>query len=311
MSGHSCDRLRPLEDDVLLARLKALVKAERESTADVVEHLAEVDRRDVVIDKGYPSLFQYCCLELGYSEQAAFSRIRAARASLEIPEIVSKLRAGVLHLDAVLRLSPVLTAENSASVLKKASGASKTEVLKIVAELSPAEARKPDVIRPLAKLPPATNGPELFAQAVLPPPKRIRFEFEADDELVLLVDRLRGLLRHKHPEGRLEQIFKEAAKLLLEELQPKAKRPPRGSALPGRYIPTAVRSAVWDRDGGRCTFTAPDGRRCESRDALEYDHVTPYALGGASNDPANIRLLCRPHNQRLARKRFGPRRKGG
>ena len=60
--------LRPLSDDALLARLETLVAGERSCAADVVEHLAEVDRRELAIDRGYSTLFDYCRKKLKYSE---------------------------------------------------------------------------------------------------------------------------------------------------------------------------------------------------------------------------------------------------
>ncbi|MCA9520207.1 MAG: DUF222 domain-containing protein [Myxococcales bacterium] len=63
-----------------------------------------------------------------------------------------------------------------------------------------------------------------------------------------------------------------------------------------RYVATEVRRRVAERDGLRCSFRAEDGRRCEQRAYLELDHWRPFALGGA-NDVANLRLLCRAHNQ--------------
>lgn len=74
-----------------------------------------------------------------------------------------------------------------------------------------------------------------------------------------------------------------------------------------RRIPQGVKDLVWRRDEGRCMFTAPDGVRCSARNRLEFDHIRPWSLGGASDDPANIRLLCRAHNLRSARKVFGER----
>lgn len=176
---------------------------------------------------------------------------------------------------------------------------------------------------------PALRDPHPFGQAqtapeIMPAPRH-RFHFTADAELLEFVERLRGLLRHKIPDGRLENIFKEAAKMLLSHLErdkralpTRAARPPappvpatpihsktgRGES---RTVPRAVKRAVWTRDDGRCAYTAPDGSRCESRDALEYDHMTAWADGGRSDTQDNIRLLCRTHNQRLGRLRFGPR----
>lgn len=50
-----------------------------------------------------------------------------------------------------------------------------------------------------------------------------------------------------------------------------------------------VRREVFRRDGGRCA-------RCGSDELLQFDHVIPVALGGAST-AANLQLLCAPCNR--------------
>lgn len=72
-----------------------------------------------------------------------------------------------------------------------------------------------------------------------------------------------------------------------------------------------VRHEVWQRDEGRCAFVSPDGVRCNETTWLEWDHIVPWALGGSSDDPANIRLLCRSHNQSEALRLFGGSRHPG
>jgi hypothetical protein len=65
-----------------------------------------------------------------------------------------------------------------------------------------------------------------------------------------------------------------------------------------------VKRAVWQRDGGQCTFKSESGRRCEARRGLEFDHAREFARGGeASVD--GIRLRCRGHNQYTAEQTFG------
>ena len=61
---------------------------------------------------------------------------------------------------------------------------------------------------------------------------------------------------------------------------------------------------MYQRDQGRCTFVGERDERCDSRHALEYDHITPVADGGPST-VANLRLLCPAHNQLEAERRFG------
>src|SRR5476649_1164247 len=81
-----------LSNDSLERRLTSLVAAESESTADVVEHVAEFERRKLFAPKSFPSMFEYCTKVFGYSEGAAYLRIYAGRLSREYPEILDLLR---------------------------------------------------------------------------------------------------------------------------------------------------------------------------------------------------------------------------
>jgi 5-methylcytosine-specific restriction endonuclease McrA len=71
-----------------------------------------------------------------------------------------------------------------------------------------------------------------------------------------------------------------------------------------RHVPAATQRVVWQRDGGRCAFTGPQGR-CPSTTFLEYHHVVPFAAGGETS-AKNLELRCRKHNQYEAEKFFGP-----
>ena len=54
-------------------------------------------------------------------------------------------------------------------------------------------------------------------------------------------------------------------------------------------IPSQVRRVVFERDGGQCV-------QCSSTFDLQYDHVIPVALGGATTTE-NLQLLCAPCNR--------------
>ena len=66
-----------------------------------------------------------------------------------------------------------------------------------------------------------------------------------------------------------------------------------------RYIPAKIKREVWSRDQGCCTYTG-----CSSKHFLEYDHIRPVSLKGAST-LENLRLLCRAHNQLAAIQQLG------
>lgn len=55
-------------------------------------------------------------------------------------------------------------------------------------------------------------------------------------------------------------------------------------------VPVEIRRVVFERDGGKCV-------ECGSNFDLQYDHVLPVALGGATT-VENLQLLCADCNQR-------------
>lgn len=79
---------------------------------------------------------------------------------------------------------------------------------------------------------------------------------------------------------------------------------PRQRGANTRVIPAAVRRAVRERDGARCTYVAPSGERCRETAFLELHHEQPFARGGAAT-ASNLRLRCRAHNALAAEQDFG------
>lgn len=141
-------------------------------------------------------------------------------------------------------------------------------------------------------------------------PQRVLFSFTSDERLLASVERAKELLLNKYDEPDYEAVFVEAVDALLARLDPERRsegsrrEKPVGDAR-SRVPPAWVKRAVWRRDRGHCTFRSPEGRLCASRAGLQFDHIVPWALGGPSDDPANIRLLCRTHNRLEARRALG------
>jgi 5-methylcytosine-specific restriction endonuclease McrA len=92
----------------------------------------------------------------------------------------------------------------------------------------------------------------------------------AHDVMALVMDR----------ERRKQRKLERAHAALRQEADPTPRR---------EFIPVEVRKAVFDRDGGRCVT-------CGSNFDIQYDHIIPFSMGGAST-VENLQILCAPCNR--------------
>lgn len=82
-------------------------------------------------------------------------------------------------------------------------------------------------------------------------------------------------------------VFKFKLVVVEDDSMPMSLRTP--SEERQRFIPTAIKLAVWKRDGGKCVI-------CGAIDELHFDHIIPYSKGGTSLKAENVQLLCARHN---------------
>ena len=157
--------------------------------------------------------------------------------------------------------------------------------------------------------------------------QRVKIELSASESLAKKIQRAKELLRHKYPEGKLEDILNEALELLLNKKDPQRKIQKKELAkeevsqkesqtslkmssslsdtgIKTRYVPEKIKQDIYKRDEGKCSYISPNGKPCGERNFLELDHVQPWALGGKSSED-NLQLLCRTHNQWRSEKTFG------
>jgi 5-methylcytosine-specific restriction endonuclease McrA len=295
-----------------------------------VAHLAEIEERRLHLQAGFSSMFEFCTKDLGLGDGEAFRRILAARLGRRFPAIYSLLMSGAVHLSALEMLRERLTEENHEELLCAVSGKSKREVEALLAARFP----RPDVPSRIRKLPsglgqraPVESDSEATFElepcasdrnwdrnrALIEPLSEARFrvEFTASADLREKLELCRDLMSHANPSRDLGAVVERAVDLLLADLEKKRlgrtnrprRKPSTRTAKQGR-VASGTRRKVYERDGLRCTYVSIDGRRCESRAFLELDHAEPRALGGG-DDSANLRVLCRSHNQLLAEQAFG------
>jgi len=126
-----------LSDDDLIAEARLLARTERQATAQLVAHIAELEARRIHLAAGFPSLFAYCREVLQLSEQSTYNRTQAAHAAQSYPVILDMLGDASLTLATVRLLAPHLTPENHQDLLKSAAHRSKREVEVLVARHFP------------------------------------------------------------------------------------------------------------------------------------------------------------------------------
>jgi hypothetical protein len=243
---------------------------------------------------------------------------------------------GELHLSGALALRAVLTEANHLSVLGWAKHRTRREIEKLAAEVAP----KPDVPSRLRALPrkkedpsspaalvaaeppvaPSTSFPNATTKSLAPArapdprplsPRRYKLEVTIDEATHDTLSQLQDLLAHQLPNGDPAAIVARALDLLLDKtLKTKAaitdapRKPPTEVDHDKRYIPAAIRRAVWERDDGRCAFVSKDGRRCNETRCLEFAHLKPWAMGG-EHGVDEIALRCRGHNDYEAVRDYG------
>jgi hypothetical protein len=294
------DSRTPLDDDGLRRELSRLAARERGDTARLVAHLAELDRRGSHILWGFRSLFEYCCGELRLSEHEAFNRIEAARLARRLPGVLGPLADGSVNLTTLRVLGPVLTDENHRALLDEARHKRKWQVEEIAARVAP----RPDV-------------PPVIRPMVTPlAPGRYEVRFTVSRETLDKLNHAQDLLGHPAGSRDIAAVFDRALTVLVTELL-KTKcgvtdRPRRAKPMDAdtHDTPAAVKRVVWNRDGGRCRYVGPDGRRCTATSGLQFHHVKPWAVNGPPT-VENIELRCGPHNRLESAIFFAASRAGG
>jgi hypothetical protein len=127
----------------------------------------------------------------------------------------------------------------------------------------------------------------------------------------------RDALSHSHPSASDSDVIEAALDLLLERdakrkglvKTPRATTAPQGrgrneGGLSSRYIPAAIRRAVWKRGGGRCQWPLEGGGVCGSTVRVQLHHKIPWAKGGSAT-VEDLMCACDFHNDLAARQDFG------
>jgi hypothetical protein len=140
-----------------------------------------------------------------------------------------------------------------------------------------------------------------------------KFQFTATRACREKLRQAQDLLRHRIPNGDVGTIVEKALDALIEKVKkerfadvrnPRKPAIKEDAAASSRHLPDAIKRAVFERDGGRCTFTDERGKRCEETGGLEFDHKDGFARTRVHRAD-RIRLLCAAHNRYAAEQMYG------
>ncbi len=297
--------LRALSDKDLLQNTKKLVARERELFTEIIHHLQEIQRRRLFSDLGCRSLWDYCMKALGYSESQVKRTIDAMKLIQEIPEVEAIIEKGELSLSNVVAAQVHFRSEEKAGA--PLSVEAKLEVIETLKNKSTREGEKILLEKSSAEPAPVKERIKKVTAKIS------EIKFGADEKFLEMMDAVKGLLAHKHPQMNTQELMEIVFTMALDKLDPARKvntekkmpknLPPapavKNEAGVGRkHISIKIKRDVWKESGSKCV-------NCKSHYSLEIDHEMPVSLGGGSAKE-NLRLLCRNCNQRAAIKKLGP-----
>jgi len=323
--------LRNLDDSEFHHQFELNAAVEHSSTMKMLHFLNDLERRKSYLDLGYSSVFDYCVRKIKYSSSQAGRRIQAARCCRRYPEAWGYLRGREVCVMTLAMIESIVTDDNKDEIFERVRGASRREVERLMSEYRPAAALRDriryvqvpapqpgDLNRALVDRHCARAIPEQYRDRI-PSEEKVFVQFLADEEFLQLFEEIRDLMG-----GSVFESFVEVIKPVLKEYRnrhsPVAKQQRRVArkreespdshrwewkdATKSRHIPEQTRDEVFVRDGGQCSFVAPDGTRCQCTKGVQVDHIRPFANGGP-HDPSNLRLLCGAHNRRAAERTMG------
>ena len=191
----------------------------------------------------------------------------------------------------------------------------------VAAAREPAEAAPPPgpaatpAVTPAQATAPAAPPVPAGAPAAAPPPhsrvtptapQRYAVQFTMDEAMHADLIRAQELLGPQADDDRVRAVFRRALRDLVQTLEKRkyaATDRPRARRADGKKTRAQVKREVRERDQDQCAWNT-DGRRCEERRHLQFDHIDPKGKGGGWTTE-NVRLLCPAHNQLAAEQAYG------
>ena len=279
------------------------VKTERKITNEILRDILFAEERKFHLELGFSSLCDWLTKGHGYSGSSAQRRIQAARLLKSVPMISEKLESGVTNLTTIARAQSVFMAKEKLG--EKLSHQDKVQVIEQLEQKSTFE-----VEQKLMHLFPEMALAAQPDKKIVVSDKQTRLTCDCSNETLALLERVKELLSHTYPEGSMDQILYHLSNYFLKREDPLRKKTTAVAVNPRvKNVSRPARRLTFQKAEGRCEYKNPQtGRVCGTRIRIETDHIRMRAMGGG-HEAANLRCLCRAHNQFMAEKILGSKLK--
>jgi hypothetical protein len=274
-----------------------------------LEILLEIENRKEYSGQGFDGLYSFCIKTFGWSESQTATRTQAMYAVRTVPDLKQKIDDGTMSVTTIAQVERYIrqeqveagtnpTPEDRRSIFESFSNKTSTEVRNEIAE------RKGGRIKLKLHLELDEEAEELW--------KEVRNQSAHSTQgsaLNCLKVLMRSYLEKKcvrsgrsgntniHKSGTQESSTQESSGASQSSHAQQLRRTTSSlTKVSPRFIPAATRRAIYEKSSHQC-------ENCGSRHALQIDHIHPVAKGG-TNDPDNLRVLCRNCNLSRARQIF-------
>jgi hypothetical protein len=289
----------------IVEKLKQLVASERKITAEIIEHIQEIDRKKIHVQMGFPTLFSFLTEYIGYSAASAQRRIEAARLLTAVPEVKKDIQSGSLNLSQVALVAQSIRQKQKEMPEVQIKAQDKKELLDSIKNQNFENSQK--IISQTLDL-----EIKAFDRKTVQKDESVRFEVTFTKDQMDAFNKVKSLISHINPSASVAEVFDYLAKDYLKRKDPmrsgikiggkhktisEAEMKNETLVKPARKrISISVKRVVWTRDQGKCQhFNPTTGKKCGSPYLLEIDHIKRVRNGG-DNDPNNLRILCHSHN---------------